>query len=168
MIKSLACVWENEYCVTWVIIPFASDIVSHSLLSGELIDSLAYRSLKVIFDGRSLSDSFLLTCTMAGMQALSDVVTNHLPVPFPFIFEQGFKCFTTIQKKIGIELMLSALILVVNSVISWVHFIKRYFSNAVLLFISIKTCNTLFCSDESYATNNCIANLIHKKSNQRN
>lgn len=136
------------------------------MLSGELIDSLAYRSLKIIFCVRSLSDSFLLTCTVAGMQALSDVVvTNRLPVPSPYIFEQGFKCFTTVQKKIGIELMLSALILVVNSVISWVHFIKRYFSNAIFALFLSKL--ILFFSDELYA-NNCIANLIQKKSNQRN
>lgn len=48
--------WENEYTVTWVTTPFASQVVSNSLLSGDLIDSLASRSLKIIFDVRSLCD----------------------------------------------------------------------------------------------------------------
>lgn len=46
--------WENAYTITWVTAPFASQVVSNSLLSGDLIDSLAFRSLKIIFDVRSL------------------------------------------------------------------------------------------------------------------
>lgn len=58
MIKSLASIQEteNEYSMTWVATPFARQVVSNSLLSGDLRDSLVYRSLKIIFDVRSLCD----------------------------------------------------------------------------------------------------------------
>lgn len=46
--------------MTWVATPFARQVVSNSSLS-DLSDSLVYRSLKMIFDVRSLCD-FLGGC----------------------------------------------------------------------------------------------------------
>ena len=64
MVKSLASVQETEKMnALWPGLQFLLPV--QFLLSGDLIDSLAYRSLKIIFDIRSFC--FFLLCTMAGV-----------------------------------------------------------------------------------------------------
>lgn len=85
--------WANEYTVTWITTPLVSQVVSNSLLSGDLIDSLAYRAFKIIFDVRALYVSFGEGCTMAGVQRLEWCLVSSP------IFQQGFQCFTFVKNK---------------------------------------------------------------------
>lgn len=120
--------WANEYTVTWITTPLVSQVVSNSLLSGDLIDSLAYRAFKIIFDVRALYVSFGEGCTMAGVQRLEWCLVSSP------IFQQGFQCFTFVKNKKRTRIHVHCCHFIHKSVIPWIHFIKRCFSNTVFTF----------------------------------